>query len=51
MPNNKTRPMIACDQCMNWFHKDFVGVKESKSYKNEEWICQECKDFLENLKK
>ena len=51
MPNDKSRAMIACDKCTNWFHEDCMGLNDNKSYKDEEWVCQECKDLLEILKK
>ena len=51
MPNDKERAMIACDQCKGWFHKDCMGLDVVKSYKTEEWMCQDCQEFLENLRK
>ena len=50
MPNDKTRLMIQCDQCKEWYHKDCVALDIMKSYQDESWICQQCLSLLVQLK-
>ena len=47
--NEKTRPMIACDQCKKWFHKDCIGLDIDNSYKSEAWACEPCMHMLKQL--
>ena len=47
MPNvDKQRAMIKCDRCLKWFHKDCMSLDIKKSYRDEEWVCYGCIDFL-----
>ena len=48
MPNDKSKPMIRCDQCRKWFHKKCENVRE-ESYKGQQWNCTECQDFIQSL--
>ncbi len=41
MPNDKTRSMIQCDSCKQWFHENCMGIDESKS-SEEHWKCHNC---------
>ena len=50
MPNDTARPMIACDQCKQWYHKDCVALDINKSYEDETWTCKPCSDLLHHLK-
>ena len=40
--NDKKRPMIACDLCTKWFHKDCMSLDITKSYKDCMWMCSTC---------
>ena len=37
MPNDRTMPMICCDQCGVWLHKTCMDLDLKKSYANEHW--------------
>ena len=39
MPNDKTKPMISCDQCMKWFHKECENLSTDVSHTGMKWIC------------
>ena len=45
MPNDKSKPMIRCDQCRKWFHKKCENVGDD-SYKGQQWNCTKCQDFI-----
>lgn len=52
-PHNN-RFMIACDQCLDWYHGKCVGItkkmgKDMESVGNE-WRCPKCKDQEEKVK-
>ena len=49
MPNNKQRPMIACDNCNIWYHKDCVKLEVDVSYSGIKWFCSRCNNFLNKL--
>jgi len=49
LPNQKDRPMIACDSCKQWFHKDCMGLDPIISYKDEDWKCISCSSMLKHL--
>ena len=49
MPNDKSKPMIFCDQCRKWFHKQCEGLNPSESFKGIKWSCQECKRLLNSI--
>ena len=44
--NEKTRPMIECESCLKWFHKDCMGLDVNKSFKGVKWVCRGCEDFI-----
>ena len=44
--NEKTRPMIECESCLKWFHKDCMGPDVNKSFKGVKWVCRGCEDFI-----
>lgn len=50
MLNDKSRPMIACDHCTEWYHKDCVNLDTDKSYEDESWECKACLDLLHYMK-
>lgn len=44
------RFMIACDNCMEWFHGDCVGVENKRAAKKiKEWYCQRCLEEKSDL--
>ena len=51
MPNDKTRPMISCDNCHGWFHNDCVNLANEESCSDMKWSCMKCKQFFEKLSK
>ena len=46
MPNDKSRPMIRCDKCLKWFHKDCAELDLEESYQDFDWSCNNCKNLL-----
>ena len=44
--NDKTRPMIACNDCNKWFQKDCSNLDVNKSYKEIKWICSSCANSI-----
>lgn len=51
MINDKTRPMIECERCLQWYHKDCMGLEVTKSFKDVKWVCSVCEDFIKELSK
>ena len=49
--NDKTRSMIACDNCNKWFHKDCLNLDVNKSYRDIKWICSSCTNTIASLSK
>ena len=49
MPNSRSRAMIQCDRCKNYFHMDCMKLDDHKSYENEEWSCHQCLDMLDKM--
>jgi len=41
MPNDQKVAVIRCDQCKQWFNKECMQVPESKSMKDEQWVCNQ----------
>ena len=41
MPNEKLRPMVRCEKCLEWFHFDCVNYDSTL-----EWKCSQCSHFL-----
>ena len=51
MPNtNKKRPMVMCDGCLKWYHGDCMSIDCDEVGKSK-WICCQCTDVLNELKK
>ena len=46
MPNDKSRAMICCDKCRNWFHHDCVNLNKEDSFSTDTWSCENCENFL-----
>ena len=44
--NDKTRPMIECDNFYKWFHKDYENLDTEKSHKGARGICSLCTNAL-----
>ena len=44
MPNERSRPMIQCENCFSWFHFDCVNYDSSL-----EWKCAHCLEFLREI--
>ena len=49
LPNDRSKPMICCDQCQKWFHKDCEGVDLTQSFKSAKWLCGGCKDLMQSV--
>ena len=49
MPNDKIKPIISCDQCMKWFHKECETLSTDVSHTGMKWICSGCKGFIQSL--
>ena len=37
--NVSSRPMIRCDKCLKWYHKDCMGLDVTLCYTSIEWKC------------
>ena len=46
MPNDKSRPMIACDRCLVYYHMDCMSLDPNESYDKEQWVCDHCEETL-----
>ena len=48
MPNDKDRPMIRCDNCHQWYHKDCESLSTDTSYSSLVWKCSTCTKFVKD---
>jgi hypothetical protein len=46
--SKKSKKMIQCDQCWEWFHFDCVGLRDDVDVKDLVWKCEWCKDTPDN---
>jgi PHD-finger len=44
---DKTKLMIQCDECWDWFHFDCVQLKDDADVKNLAWKCEWCLDTID----
>ena len=49
MPNAKSRAMIQCEDCRNFYHMDCMNLDEQKSYDDVDWKCNVCINLLDKL--
>ncbi|OUM63822.1 hypothetical protein PIROE2DRAFT_22167, partial [Piromyces sp. E2] len=39
---DKNNPMIACDNCQEWYHFSCIGLTEDKANEIDQFICHVC---------
>lgn len=48
-PNYDKKPMIKCDHCLKWFHKECEGLDVEESYQNVKWVCSDCTQAIDKM--
>ena len=48
IPNDKATPMVRCDYCHNWLHKECEGLEKDQDYEAVKWKCSICTKFVED---
>ena len=43
----KSKDMIQCDECWEWYHSDCVGVADVAAVQNDDWKCEWCKSDID----
>jgi hypothetical protein len=43
----KSKDMIQCDECWEWYHSDCVGVADVAAVQNDDWKCEWCKSVVD----
>jgi hypothetical protein len=43
----KSRDMVQCEECWEWFHFDCVDVKDHAEVENVDWKCDWCKSKID----
>jgi hypothetical protein len=38
----KSKDMIQCDECWEWYHSDCAGVADIAAVENSDWKCEWC---------
>ncbi|ORY39719.1 hypothetical protein LY90DRAFT_419284, partial [Neocallimastix californiae] len=39
---DESKPMIACDNCQEWYHFSCIGLSESRAAEIDKFICPIC---------
>ena len=47
MPNDRSMPMIKCDNCKTWLHQGCEDI--DVEYVNGKWMCSMCTELLERI--
>ena len=40
----KSKLMIQCEECWEWYHSDCAGVEDAAAVQNADWKCDWCKN-------
>lgn len=43
----KSMVMIQCEECLEWFHSDCVGVVDIGAVQSDDWKCEWCKSVVD----
>ena len=43
----KSKVMIQCEECWEWYHLDCVGVADASVVQNDDWKCEWCKSDID----
>ena len=43
----KSKVMIQCEECWEWYHSDCVGVADASVVQNDDWKCEWCKSDID----
>ena len=43
----KSKDMIQCDECWEWYHSDCVGVEDVAAVQNDDWKCEWCNSVVD----
>lgn len=43
----KSKVMIQCEECWEWYHSDCVGVADAFVVQNDDWKCEWCKSDVD----
>ena len=43
----RSRAMVQCEECWDWFHFDCVGIKGEGDIKDAAWRCEWCRDGID----
>jgi hypothetical protein len=44
---DKSKVMIQCEECWEWYHSDCVGVADAAAVQNNDWKCEWCKSVVD----
>ena len=47
MAGKKSKLMIQCEECWEWYHSDCAGVEDAAAVQNADWKCEWCKSVVD----